>query len=222
MPMAELQKLFSQPSQETAQVPEVDVPEVDGSALGDAHLGTVIHKHIPGIEPGGRTEGAMMSLLRAVADTETNPSLTEEERSAQTSPVGAEGLFQFMPKQATLDIQEMWPEFNPRNPHHAAEGAMMYFDLLAGKFGPEFTIYDIDSMLAGYNHGAGALLRAEGKFAQGSGDKTELPEETRNYITDIKKLLGPENIKIINGWIQRSQRRSSSTRGREMVEVTGN
>lgn len=103
-------------------------------------------------------------LLKAVAYTESryNPNAI--------SPVGAEGLFQFMPataKQYKVDVKD---------PVSSANGAAkMYSDLLRANGG------DLPSALAGYNWGQGNLQKK---------GLANAPKETKNYISQITGLLG--------------------------------
>lgn len=103
-------------------------------------------------------------LLKSVAYTESryNPNAT--------SPVGAKGLFQFMPetaKQYGVDVSD---------PVSSAEGAAkMYATLLKQNGG------DLDKALAGYNWGQGNLNKK---------GLDNAPQETKNYINQVNNLMG--------------------------------
>lgn len=105
------------------------------------------------------------SLLKSVAQTESgfNPNARNEKS-------GAAGMFQFMPataKQYGVDVTD---------PESSAKGAAkMYSDLLRQNNG------DLSKALAGYNWGQGNVQKK---------GLDKAPEETRNYISQITKLMG--------------------------------
>lgn len=104
------------------------------------------------------------NLLKSVAYTESryNPNAT--------SPVGASGMFQFMPataKQYGVDTSD---------PYSSADGAArMYATLLKQNGG------DLNKALAGYNWGQGNLNKK---------GLDNAPKETKNYISQINNLMG--------------------------------
>lgn len=103
-------------------------------------------------------------LLKSVAYTESryNP--------AATSPVGAQGMFQFMPataKQYNVDVSD---------PYSSADGAAKYYSTLL-----KMNNGDLDKALAGYNWGQGNVQKKGLENA---------PTETKNYISQIKNLMG--------------------------------
>lgn len=107
--------------------------------------------------------GLPPGLLSAVMDAESagNPDAV--------SPVGAQGLFQFMPETA-----EQYG-IDPYDPAQAAQGAARMYGDLSKKYQG-----DIPKMLAGYNWG------------QGNVDKHGLekaPKETQDYIAKIQGRL---------------------------------
>ena len=103
------------------------------------------------------------NLLKSVAYTESryNPNAT--------SPVGASGMFQFMPataKQYGVDTSD---------PYSSADGAArMYATLLKQNNG------DLNKALAGYNWGQGNLNKK---------GLDNAPQETKNYISQINNLM---------------------------------
>lgn len=109
-------------------------------------------------------------LLKSVAYTESryNPNAK--------SPVGAAGMFQFMPataKQYGVNVDD---------PVSSAQGAAkMYADLLKMNGG------DLPKALAGYNWGQGNLNKKGFENA---------PKETQNYINQITGLMGQKKSSI--------------------------
>lgn len=104
------------------------------------------------------------NLLKSVAYTESRYN------SNASSPVGASGMFQFMPataKQYGVDVAD---------PYSSADGAArMYANLLKQNGG------DLNKALAGYNWGQGNLNKK---------GLDNAPQETRNYISQINNLMG--------------------------------
>ena len=100
------------------------------------------------------------------------------------SYAGAEGLMQFIPSTALR-----FGLFNPYQPEPAIRAAALYVRFLSNRFGGR-----IDSILAGYNAGEGAVdafltgktIRANGKIINGRGIKTVggVPpyQETIGYV----------------------------------------
>lgn len=109
--------------------------------------------------------GLPQGLLTAVYKTESAGD------PKAVSPVGAQGLFQFMPdtaKQYGID---------PFDPQQAAVGAAKMFSDLNSKYNGH-----LPSVLAGYNWGQGNVDRL---------GLDQAPAETRNYITKITQNLNP-------------------------------
>lgn len=102
-------------------------------------------------------------LLSAILQAESggNPNAV--------SPVGAKGLFQFMPSTAA-DLA-----IDPTIPGEAAYGAAKYLSQLNQKFDG-----DLDKTLAAYNWGQGNVDRQGLQNA---------PAETQNYLKKVKGLL---------------------------------
>lgn len=106
------------------------------------------------------------------------------------SPVGASGLWQFMPATGRHYGLEQTPLYDGRHDVYAAtDAALNYLEYLYGLFG------DWSLALAAYNWGEGNVGRAiERARAQGLDpvyENLRMPNETRNYVP---KLLAVRNI----------------------------
>lgn len=135
---------------------------------------------------------ALMPRLRAAFAAEGVPPelawLAEAESSlnpAARSPVGAKGLFQFMPETAkSLGLSTVLPD-QRTDPDKSAQAAARYLRKLYARFG------DWPLALAAYNAGEGrvgrALTRGGGSsFAQVAAG---LPAETRMYVPKVYALI---------------------------------
>ena len=136
--------------------------------------------------------GALMPKLRAAFVAEGVPPelawIAEAESSlnpAARSPVGAKGLFQFMPDTAkSLGLSTFLPD-DRTNPEKSARAAARYLRTLHGKFG------NWALALAAYNAGEGRVSRTLAK----RGAKTytaiaeALPAETRMYVPKVCALI---------------------------------
>lgn len=96
-----------------------------------------------------------------------------------TSPVGAVGLWQFMPgtgKEYGLEIDDMVDE--RRDPHQATQAAMQHLSHLYNKYD------DWALALAAYNGGSGRVSRAIKRSRSKNFWRLRryLPRETRNYV----------------------------------------
>ena len=106
------------------------------------------------------------------------------------SPVGASGLWQFMPSTGRhYGLEQTWWYDGRRDVAASTSAALDYLEYLHGLFG------DWSLALAAYNWGEGNLTRAIAR-AQASGQETtyehlKLPNETRNYVP---KLLAVRNL----------------------------
>lgn len=113
----------------------------------------------------GKSRVLPPGLLRAIADTETRGSWVTDA----TSPAGAHGLFQFMPKTAkAYDV-------NSKDPSSSAAGARRMLEDLWKQFDG-----DVEKVAAAYNWGSGNLSR------HGLG---KAPKETQDYIGMVKTAL---------------------------------
>ncbi|WP_232219834.1 LysM peptidoglycan-binding domain-containing protein [Pseudogulbenkiania sp. MAI-1] len=106
------------------------------------------------------------------------------------SPVGASGLWQFMPSTGRhYGLEQTWWYDGRRDVAASTSAALDYLEYLHGLFG------DWSLALAAYNWGEGNLTRAIAR-AQASGQEAtyenlKLPNETRNYVP---KLLAVRNL----------------------------
>lgn len=113
---------------------------------------------------------------KAAIDNDLPPNLLAAQIKQESSfnpravsPAGAQGVSQFMPATA----KEMG--INPLNPEEAIPAGAKYLRQNIDKFGG-----DVPTGLAAYNAGPGRVERA-------GGDISQLPPETRNYVTSILK-----------------------------------
>ncbi len=142
--------------------------------------------------PAPANAAKLMPLLRAAFAAEGVPAelawLAEAESSlnpAARSPVGAKGLFQFMPDTAkAMGLGTFLPD-DRTDPGKSAHAAARYLKLLHGKFG------SWPLALAAYNAGEGRVRRA--MTAQGAKDFAgvagSLPAETRMYVPKVCALV---------------------------------
>jgi membrane-bound lytic murein transglycosylase D len=135
---------------------------------------------------------ALMPRLRAAFVAEGVPPelawLAEAESSlnpSARSPVGAKGLFQFMPETArSLGLGTFLPD-DRTDPDKSARAAARYLKILHGKFG------SWPLALAAYNAGEGRVRRT--LTASGAKDfagiASALPAETRMYVPKVCALV---------------------------------
>lgn len=172
-----------------------------GSGLGVPHyalwLGRVrdrpvpsrAEKLLPGVNRAFLAEGIPTELVWiAEAESSFNP--------AARSPVGARGLFQFMPETAReMGLETSLPD-ERTDPDKSARAAARYLRRLYGRFG------DWPLVLAAYNAGQGRVSRLlESRGARDfAGVADALPAETRMYVPKVLALvtlrsgLTPEQI----------------------------
>ena len=124
------------------------------------------------------TEGVAPELAwLAEAESSLNP--------AARSPVGAKGLFQFMPDTAkAMGLGTFLPD-ERSDPDKSARAAARYLKLLHGKFG-EWPL-----ALAAYNAGEGRVARllAARRTKSFAGIADALPAETRMYVPKVCALV---------------------------------
>lgn len=142
--------------------------------------------------PAPANAAKLMPQLRAAFVAEGVPAelawLAEAESSlnpAARSPVGAKGLFQFMPDTAkAMGLGTFMPD-DRTDPDKSAHAAARYLKLLHGKFG------SWPLALAAYNAGEGRVRRA--LTAKGARDfagvASSLPAETRMYVPKVCALV---------------------------------
>ena len=135
---------------------------------------------------------ALMPILRAAFVEEGLPPelawLAEAESSLNPgaqSPVGARGLFQFMPETARSLGLSTFPPDERSDPKKSAHAAARYLRTLHGKFG------DWPLAFAAYNAGEGRVSRM--LTARGARDfagiAPNLPAETRMYVPKVCALI---------------------------------
>lgn len=111
-------------------------------------------------------------LLKAIADVETGGSF----KTNLTSPAGAVGLMQLMPKTA-----ERFGVKDRTNASQAIEGAARYVAELLKQFGG-----DLVKTIAAYNAGEGRVGKA---IVGGELQIAKLPKETQDYIPKVAGKL---------------------------------
>lgn len=133
---------------------------------------------LPTVKAAFRANGVPEALVwQAEAESSFNP--------AAKSPVGARGLYQFMPATAKEYGLSLDPADERLDPAKSAAAAAKYLSNLHGRFG------DWALALAAYNCGPARLSKALAK----TGGKTfadvqsSLPAETRLYVPKIDALL---------------------------------
>jgi len=133
-----------------------------------------------------------MPRLRAAFMAEGVPPelawLAEAESSFNPdarSPVGAKGLFQFMPDTAkAMGLSTLLPD-ERTNPEKSARAAARYLRALHGRFG------NWALALAAYNAGEGRVSRTLAKHGAKSftAIADALPAETRMYVPKVCALI---------------------------------
>lgn len=106
-------------------------------------------------------------------------------RADARSPVGAAGLFQFMPKTAESMGLALSPKDERLDPDKCARAAAKYLARLRKRFG------DWKLALAAYNYGEGNVSKKLDKARERSfeGIRGELPMETRLYVPKLDAIL---------------------------------
>lgn len=152
--------------------------------------------------PPRRAEGLIPQLKRIFVQQGVAPQwvwLAEVESSFNpdaTSPVGARGLFQFMPATAErFGLRTSAPD-ERTHPERSAQAAAKYLRLLHRRFG------SWDLALAAYNAGEGRV----GRLLQSTGGRSyesiaaRLPAETRLYVPKVlatvavRETVDPERL----------------------------
>lgn len=119
---------------------------------------------MPRLTPVGANPFVSKGLLDSIAQTESSGN------SNAVSPVGAQGLFQFMPATA-----KQYGVKNPFDPVQARQGAEKYLTDLSIKYGGS-----LPHTLAAWNWGPGNVDRK---------GLDKAPKETRDFIARVKKQL---------------------------------
>jgi membrane-bound lytic murein transglycosylase D len=142
--------------------------------------------------PAPANAAALMPKLRAAFAAEGVPPelawLAEAESSlnpSARSPVGAKGLFQFMPETAkSMGLSTFLPD-ERTHPEKSARAAARYLRMLHGKFGNWALV------LAAYNAGEGRVRRTMTKHNAKSftAIADALPAETRMYVPKVCAII---------------------------------
>ncbi len=167
-------KMIAAPQEgEVVKVQPVGNPSVIRRVLPDTPAGTAAGTAVPATTAGGGLAGVPYADLfaRAGAAHGVSPALLAGVAKTESgfdgtavSPVGAQGLMQFMPATAAgLGV-------DPADPASAIDGAARYLRQLTDRFG------STDLALAAYNAGPGAVARAGGIPPYG---------ETQSYVSKV-------------------------------------
>lgn len=133
---------------------------------------------VPGLKRIFAQHGTPQALVwLAEVESSFNP--------AARSPVGALGLFQFMPRTAESLGLRLAPEDERRNPDRSAAAAAIYLNRLHGRF------QDWPLALAAYNAGQGRVGGLLNKHGASRFDEiaVHLPTETQMYVPKIEATL---------------------------------
>lgn len=134
------------------------------NALGGA-VNAITHGGSEGANPKGNNLPS--GLLSKIEQAESSGG------HDMTSPVGAQGPFQFMPGTAA--------EYGVTNPHdvvQSARGAAKYLSALGSQFHGDWA-----KAVAGYNAGGGAVSSAVRKY--GEDWLQHMPKETQHYVAEV-------------------------------------
>lgn len=133
---------------------------------------------VPRLQSIFEAEGLPRELVwLAEAESSFNPSAR--------SPVGARGLFQFMPETArALGLHTSWPD-ERNDPEKSAQAAARYLRMLHGRFGNWALAF------AAYNAGQTRVARtlAEHRASTFTEIAGVLPAETRMYVPKVCALI---------------------------------
>ncbi|MCF3650072.1 lytic transglycosylase domain-containing protein [Synoicihabitans lomoniglobus] len=156
--------------------PREVVPHYDlwVSRMQDRPRPAVASRFVPGLQPIFARVGVPKDLVwLAEIESSFNPNAR--------SPVGARGLFQFMPGTATDMGLSLRPFDERADPRKSAQAAASYLKQLHGKFG------SWPLALAAYNAGPGRVDRTlKAHRAATYADIAEaLPAETRMYVPKV-------------------------------------
>jgi soluble lytic murein transglycosylase-like protein len=152
--------------------PEPSVYEQE-AAMGSREL---IARWEPFIAAAAREYHLSADWIRAVMRMESGGRTMLAENSPITSQAGAMGLMQVMPDTYNDMRAAYGLGADPYDPHDNIFAGAAYLRALHRKYG-------FPAMFAAYNDGPGNL---ENHLA----GKRDLPDETRNYLSGIAKMLG--------------------------------
>jgi len=139
----------------------------------------VITRWSPLIKEASRRFGVAEDWIKAVMRVESGGHTSTADGHPITSPKGAMGLMQLMPE-TWRDMQRAYGLGNdPYDPHDNVMAGTAYLRWLYEKFG-------FPQMFAAYNAGPGTVAVKAAATGQ-------LPQETRNYVQAIARILGPQS-----------------------------
>ena len=149
----------------------------EASAVSQA-TSALISRWTPLIREASRRFGIAEVWIKAVMRMESGGQTKTADGHQIKSPKGAMGLMQLMPE-TWRDMQRAYGLGNdPYDPHDNVMAGTAYLRWLYEKFG-------FPQMFAAYNAGPGTVaLKTAGTRA--------LPQETRNYVQGIARMLGSQ------------------------------
>lgn len=159
-----------------------------GKRIGDA----LLWKRRLGNRPPPTGANMLMPRAKAVFREEGVPEelawIAEVESSVDPearSPVGAVGMYQFMPATAKRFGLKTFPVDDRKDPDKSARAAAQYLKILHGKFG------SWPLAVAAYNAGEGTVSRAMDKNKADTFDAIAhtLPVETRMYVPKVSAVV---------------------------------
>lgn len=139
----------------------------------------LITRWSPLIKEASRRFGVAEDWIKAVMRVESGGHTSTADGHPITSPKGAMGLMQLMPE-TWRDMQRAYDLGNdPYDPHDNVMAGTAYLRWLYEKFG-------FPQMFAAYNAGPGTVAVKAAATGQ-------LPQETRNYVQAIARILGSQS-----------------------------
>lgn len=162
-----------QASPRPARRPSVDSPQTWSAKIKPRPLPRGAEALVPRLKPVFRAEGVPSEWVwMAEVESSFNPTAR--------SPVGAVGLYQFMPRTAEHLGLELKPRDERTDPEKSAKAAATYLRYLYGRFD------DWSLVLAAYNGGEGRLSGLIRKHGRSFDDLApHLPAETRMYVPKV-------------------------------------
>jgi soluble lytic murein transglycosylase-like protein len=130
------------------------------------------------IKEASRRFGLSEEWIRAVMRMESGGKTLGDDKRPITSSAGAMGIMQIMPATYREMRQQYGLGADPYDPHDNVIAGTAYLRWLHDKYG-------YPKMFAAYNAGPGTL---EAQFA----GARNLPDETRNYVAGIARILGTQ------------------------------
>jgi soluble lytic murein transglycosylase-like protein len=168
------------------------VPATSGAGTTSALPGMYARAAVPvnavaAVNSYRNTLGRILEEERVPSDLLAVAYVESRFNPKATSPVGAGGMWQFMPGTAArYGLQVTASVDHRRHPEHSTRAAARYLRFLYGMFG------DWRLALAGYNWGEGNVQRAIRRAGTRDFDELSrrgyLPEETRKYVPAVLSL----------------------------------